>query len=339
MENSLVETAKKTAHDLIAMSAMNGDQIKREMDANYLSTLVSEHPNLDRKYFVDFITKCQLTGADPRLGQAYLTVYNSWNRDTNSVIARAATIFDYKFLIMKAEQTGELDDISVDCVEEPYLDISTGKRRPSYTAIAIVKRNGRQTRFKARFWEFCKTDKNGMPNGNWKVMPTFMIEKCAVANALRWAFPEALGSIYIDAEMERVIADKQKVSPPVQRTLPPVEQVKPQTDDVIIENEVPQQEEPFKIKLTYPDIDIEALSEKNIRDDLSSFFSTCDERVIKMLGKDRGILIAGVLTETDLDKLRHQYKWLLEKFVKMDDKEIMNDRIENAEGNTDTEVI
>lgn len=48
------------------------------------------------------------------------------------------------------------------------------------------------------------TGKQSIDKGsNWLKMPHVMIEKCAEANALRKGWPEDLGALYVDAEMDR----------------------------------------------------------------------------------------------------------------------------------------
>lgn len=50
------------------------------------------------------------------------------------------------------------------------------------------------------FKEYCKM-KDGRPQAQWREKPATMIEKVAVAHALRDAFPNDLGSMYIAEEM------------------------------------------------------------------------------------------------------------------------------------------
>lgn len=190
--------------ELIGMSNLPKNQIKRQMDENYLSMLVKANPNLDRQHFVEFITKCQLTGADPRLNQIYLIVHDSWNSQTQRKEPKGTTVFSYQFFIRLAQQTGQLEDFDVETFTDEYLDFNTTRKRPSITAKAWVKRKGQgKFNYKARLWEFAKTTKDGLLMGNWKASPYLMLEKCAIANVMRWAFPEVLGNFYVADEMER----------------------------------------------------------------------------------------------------------------------------------------
>lgn len=198
-----------TVTELISLSAMPKDQIVKEMDRNYLASLVRANPNLNREDFVTFVTKCQLTGADPRLNQVYLTVHNSWNSQKRISEPKGTTIFAYQFMLQKAHETGELESLSVETKREPYLDLMSGRERASITAYARVKRKGKaEITYAARFWEFAKTDKEGNLTGTWKTGPHLMLEKCAIACALRWAFPEILSGVDVKEEMEKVVGDE-----------------------------------------------------------------------------------------------------------------------------------
>ena len=191
--------------ELMSLAEMPSDQIKRAMDLNYLSLLVKNNPRLDKIYFVDFINKAQLTGADPRLNQIYLIAYDAWNSATQQKEPKGTTVFSYQYFIRLAQQTGQLEDFDVDTKEDSYIDFNSGaKRKPSLTSFAWVRRKGQGTlKYKARLWEFAKTDKNGNLQGNWRASTYLMLEKCAIANVMRWAFPEVLGNMYIKDEMEK----------------------------------------------------------------------------------------------------------------------------------------
>ena len=218
-----IDTIKDVTQDLINMCNMPTNQVKRAMDSNYLSMLVKANPNLNKQHFVEFITKAQLTGADPRLNQIYLIVHDSWNSQTQTKEPKGTTVFSYQFFIRLAQQTGELEGFDVDIIEDPYLDFQTGKKRPSVTARAWVQRKGYgKMHYKARLWEFAKTTKDGTLMGNWKASPYLMLEKCAVANVMRWAFPEVLGNFYCADEMEKATGSHVEMKPIIETKADPI---------------------------------------------------------------------------------------------------------------------
>lgn len=189
------------ANNLMSMADMPREEIKRAMDKSFLCNLVRQHPTLDQAAFVEFINKCQLTGADPRLNQVYLLVHNAWNSEKKVTEPKGTTVFAYQFFIQMAQKTGELEDFGVETVSDTYMDLMTGQEKKSITAKAWVKRKGARYEYKARFWEFAKTNKDGNLMGNWRVSPYLMLEKCAIANVMRWAFPESLSGIHTTEEI------------------------------------------------------------------------------------------------------------------------------------------
>lgn len=210
MTNMMVE--QKTELDrrvdlLLGFASNANSDVKRAMDRNFLKILVDSNPDLDKKYFIDFIHKAQLTGADPRLNQIYLIPHKSWNGQLQGYELKGQTIFNYMFYMQLAQSTGQLEDWGYEVVEDGYLCIITGKKKPSWKATAWVKRKGRaKVIYDCDFWEVAKLDhKTGLPQSNWKVSPKFMLKKCAIAGAFRWAFPETMGNFYIAEEMEKVV--------------------------------------------------------------------------------------------------------------------------------------
>jgi hypothetical protein len=104
-----------------------------------------------------------------------------------------------------AQKTGQLEDWGVECIDDTYTDIATGRKRPSYTSTCWVKRKGQsKVTYTAYLWELAK-QYNGTLSSTWASAPKLMLNKCAVANAFRWAFPETLGSYYIQDEIKDAI--------------------------------------------------------------------------------------------------------------------------------------
>lgn len=299
-DNALIEVSN-TVKDLMLMADMPKDQIKREMDQNYLSMLVKQNPALERSHFVEFITKCQLTGADPRLNQIYLIVHNAWNSQKQTTEPKGTTVFSYQFFLRLAQQTGELEDMRVEIIREPYLDLMTGKERASITARCIVKRKGKgETVYQARFWEFAKTDKSGNLQGNWKASPYLMLEKCAVANALRWAFPEVLGNLYIADEMEKVTGGQQHHHQEPKR-------VEPVRVTTVVHEPVQQPPQP-ELKPIQSD---DPMTLEEMKEDMLGFLKTVSESFFQKMGKDRDYLTQKVKAETDYGKAKSMYDFIM----------------------------
>jgi phage recombination protein Bet len=293
-------------NELMKMSELPREKIVAEMDRNYLAQLVKSNPNLAKEDFVNFITKCQLTGADPRMNQIYLIVHNAWNAQTRQSAPKGTTVFSYQFFLRLAQQTGQLESMEVDTVKEPYLDFNSGEERPSVTTKCHVKRAGQgKITYQARFWEFAKTDKDGKLQGNWKSAPYLMLEKCAVANALRWAFPETLGNMYIADEMEKSTGMAPKANH--------VE--KAQKVEVITAPQPKVESEPVYDASVIDSIASERTLE-DMKGELLEFIQALPDEWFSKLGKMRSNLIKIVENEKTTDGV----KLLYSKTMEYDDK-------------------
>jgi phage recombination protein Bet len=276
-------TILELSQDLMSMADMPKDQIKRAMDQNYLQMLVEQNPTLKKQDFIEFINKCQLTGADPRLNQIYLLVHNAWNSQKQTTEPKGTTVFAYQFFIQMAQKTGELEDFGVDTVADVYVDMSTGKERKSLTAHAWVKRKGQgKYNYKARFWEFAKTKKDGSLMMNWQASPYLMLEKCAVANVMRWAFPESLSGLYVADEIEKGSSTHQ---PSIKAPIVEIKQIEPPepTDD---------------------------RTEDDIKAEMIDFLNAQLPAWFERIGKDKLDMLDKVNGENDMVKIKYMYNWM-----------------------------
>lgn len=66
----------------------------------------------------------------------------------------------------------------------------------------------------ARWSEYVQTTREGNPTKFWATMPYVMIGKCAEALALRKAFPEDLGGIFADEEMQQAENERPALAHP-----------------------------------------------------------------------------------------------------------------------------
>lgn len=314
MKNELV-----AANNLIAMAEIPREEIKRQMDRSFLANLVSQHPTLSRNDFLEFINKCQLTGADPRLNQVYLLVHNAWNAEKRCEEPKGTTVFAYQFFTQMAQRTGELDGFGVDTSQDKYMDLVTGEERKSLTSTAWVIRKGCRYEYKARFWEFAKTKKDGSLMKNWKSSPYLMLEKCAVANVMRWAFPESLTGIYTDDEIkgdhvETIVRDTR---PSVDKTQPSaLEAAKPITeyaaeqkapsDEINVDDVEKPQDTETKGKIDFADRDIE-----DLRGEMLEFVKMGSEDMFAKIGKTKQFMIDRINAEKTLNGMKQKYTILM----------------------------
>lgn len=99
------------------------------------------------------------------------------------------------------------DHAGTDEIEFSYDDKENVKEAKC-TVWKMVKGNRVAFVGKAKWDEFYPGDKMGHM---WKKMPETMLGKCAEAQALRKAFPEDLGQVYVDEEMQQ--AEVKDVTP------------------------------------------------------------------------------------------------------------------------------
>lgn len=85
----------------------------------------------------------------------------------------------------------------------PEDESTPNPRKATCTVWKIV--GGQRVPFtaSARWEEYVQCTKEGNPNSMWRKMPYGQLGKCATALALRKAFPEELGGVYTDVEMEQ----------------------------------------------------------------------------------------------------------------------------------------
>jgi len=327
---------------LLALSTTAKSDVKKALDRNFLKILVDANPSMDKKYFLDFIHKAQLTGADPRLNQIYLIPHKTKNYDTQEFEVKGTVMFNYMFYMQLAQQTGQLEDWGCDVLEDDYLDIITGRKKPSWKAIAWVKRKCREkVYYECDFWEVAKIDfKSGLPSSNWKTMPKFMIRKCAIAGAFRWAFPETLGNFYIAEEMEKIIdvevsqsstvikkeATAQKISIDVKKAVvetSQLEQVGPvETVQVDVYGQLESEEKEEMNRQNEQENDsvgYDFIAERDIEDmrgELMDTLNGMDNEFFVGMKKNKAEILVQISLEKKIENMRKMYDFIIEKITK-----------------------
>ena len=190
-KNLVLQKASKVMSKLYS-----SDDVTNNFDENFVQLFTSKHNDFSTSQILDFFHSCQLSGADPRKKDVYLVGYKSNNVMVHTVI------HSYHFLLKQANKTGKLK--GVECVTETRneFDPITGEMKKVLVAVAKIHKtdNIEPTVFEAHWPEFVKTKYNGEIIKSWKEKPRVMLQKCAIANAMRWAFPESLENIFIQEE-------------------------------------------------------------------------------------------------------------------------------------------
>ncbi len=182
-----------TILDKLEKQVITGDEALRSFDRNYLNLLQYQNADIPVQYLIDFIHKAQLTGADPRMNQIHLISY--FNRKLGHKVA--TPVFSYHFFIDRANQTREYLGTTVTTQVEEFFNPFTKEMMKDLVSTAVCRRKDRDPiEFKARWSEFYN-DRNPI----WKDKPYVMLEKTAIANALRRTFPEVLTGMYLEEEV------------------------------------------------------------------------------------------------------------------------------------------
>lgn len=155
-----------------------------------------------------FIGQCKRTGLDPFTRQIYAIKRKQWDADLQQTVEKMTvqtSIDGYRLIAQRSGQyagqvgpwwcgpDGEWKEIWTDTKAQPFA-----------AKVGVLRSNFREPMIGiARFCDYAATKKDGSPMAMWAKMGPVMIAKCAEALALRKAFPNDLGDIYTDVEMEQ----------------------------------------------------------------------------------------------------------------------------------------
>ena len=176
--------------------------LRTKVEATYLETLIQNHKGVGLSDVLNHVTKVAMTGANPFLNEVYFSSYFDKRKGKRV----GATIFSYRFLMRRAAETGEYGGVTVVCEKGMYLSPSpdglTFTEIETLKAVATVQRSRKvDSVYTAWFPEFAATKIDGTLNTFWRTKPQIMLSKCAIASAIRNAFPETMGAFYIQEEM------------------------------------------------------------------------------------------------------------------------------------------
>lgn len=163
-----------------------------------------------------FFHVCQRTGLDPFARQIYLIgrdesvlVKGEWKKVPKFTIQTG--IDGFRLVARRvADDTGQelgYGDMLWCGRDGVWRDVWLGEPLDLYAAKATVFRAGKPFTHVALLREYAQTKRNGELTNMWATKGANQLAKCAEAGALRKAFPQDLGGVYVDAEMERVAAE------------------------------------------------------------------------------------------------------------------------------------
>ncbi len=153
--------------------------------------------------FALFLEIARRSGLDPFQRQIYAV-----KRGGRMVVQTG--IDGYFALAERSGAYAGVDDLRFVPEEGPH------PQRATATVYRLVQGHRAAFTYTARWDEYVQRDSSGAPAGMWRTMPFSMLGKCALARALRSAFPAQLGGLYTEDEMQQ--ADSVVESQPANHT-------------------------------------------------------------------------------------------------------------------------
>jgi phage recombination protein Bet len=204
--------------NLAVMPQQSGVVVSREWESQLDLIASTVAPGLNRDEFHLFLHVCRVRHLDPLQRQVHAVKRRTWNKTLNdgkggyeekmtiqTGIDGYRAIANRTGLYMPSDREAKIED--------------PGKE--TLRATVYVKKfhpiSGQWHEFSATAYyrEFVQTYKSGdkqVANSMWEKMPLNQLTKCAEALALRKGWPEELGQIYSDEEMQH--ADSVQILPP-----------------------------------------------------------------------------------------------------------------------------
>jgi phage recombination protein Bet len=186
---------------------------------------------------------CAESNLSPFKKQVHLV--KRWTKDGDRYTIQTG-IDGYRAIANRTGQYAGNDDYRFDEGLTEYEAVKN-KRNPPTTATATVYRivSGVRCPFSstARWDEYVQQGKNGV-SPMWAKMPYLMLGKCAEALALRKAFPEEIGGVYTDEEMQQA----EVVEIPKQPAQSGKVQQEPIQDAVVVEKKPVDDDSELKVK-------------------------------------------------------------------------------------------
>jgi phage recombination protein Bet len=198
-----VTTDIATIQPTAALAIRPGQEMWTDKQRAALSVLgIKDATNGDLAVFMHY---CQKTGLDPFSRQIYMIMRRVKEGD-QWVAKQTIQVGIDGFRVIRDRIAARLG-VTVEYEDTIWYDTDGSAHRvwlwehaPAACAVTVV-RDGHRFPGVVRTASYMAVSKNGDPVSQWKTQPDHMIEKCAEAFALRRAFPNDLGGIYLEDEM------------------------------------------------------------------------------------------------------------------------------------------
>lgn len=165
----------------------------------------------DQKEFEVLMEVAKLRRLNPMLKQIHFV--KRWNKELGRHTWSAQVSVDGLRAI--AERTGKYDGQD----EPEFGPMADGF--PEWARVKVYRKDWSRPAVGTAYWsEYVQRGKDNAPTRFWREMPRVMLAKCAEAIAMRKAFPEDMGGLYVDEEMQQTENAPQLANPRSMHTMP-----------------------------------------------------------------------------------------------------------------------
>lgn len=189
----------------------------------------------DVRKFFDKEGKCTPTEVALFLRIAQMNGLNPFNRELHLIkygSMPASIITGYEVYLKRAESSGKWSGMKV------WID---GDGKDMVARVKIYRSDWKEPlEHEVYYAEAVKTKADGTPTATWKSMPRFMLKKVAVAQGLRWAFPNEVGGLPYTAD-EMGLEKEEKTFKPEFEMPKPKEEAKAEAKKEEVKEEVKQE--------------------------------------------------------------------------------------------------
>ena len=196
---------------------------KKIFAENYVKMIDDKYPELDITYKIDYLHKASITGANPAMNEIFLIPrYESVKTATGWEKRVVGSVqFSYHFFLARAtEGETEMSFSVASNVEETFSPVTNRMSKQLVSTAMVYKtKDAKPIVYKARWHEFAQRRGQGGYTKAWESKSTLMLEKCALANAMRWAYPHKMAGIYVQEEMPQSNPEEQQQQRQQQRKL------------------------------------------------------------------------------------------------------------------------
>jgi len=158
---------------------------------------------------VKFLKLCERQALDPWVGDAFLTGYDTYDKNTRTTVAKFSLITAIQALLKRAELSPEFDGLESGVLVIKNDSDEIVERRGTVvlvneSLVGAYSRCWRKDR-KHEYFQTVQFETYNTGYSRWEKDPAGMIVKCAKAAVLREAFPTHLAGMYTQEEMDQVV--------------------------------------------------------------------------------------------------------------------------------------